>query len=407
MASSIRRRSIRIFLRLCTALFGDGATMVRFIQAVIGAASCVLLAAAGMALFGARGAIAGVLLAIYPPAIFLDGLFEKSILVSFFTVALLYLLSARHAIPGLLAGVALGLLSADARKCAAPRHSRPGVVSDREGVRRRRRQPFLPVVRSCCCRSARATTRSAENFSSPRRNSVRTSTSATTRARGVSTILSCPGAATLRLNVDDATRLAEEASGRSLSPDEVSSFWTARALEFIRTQPGAWVRQLTRKLALTYNAVEIADTESQDVYGEWSPLLRALMPLSLRRDSLPRGLWRVHDGRAWRRLWFLHAIALTYTLSVIGFYVFARYRFPLVPVLILFAAGGHAAWRDSQRGRCGAGLSGRFALAAGADVSAARGRPRRPRAHYLNIANGLLQDPRSGMTPRCSMARRC
>ena len=74
----------------------------------------------------------------------------------------------------------------------------------------------------------------------------------------------------------DAVRMAEEASGRTLSPSEVSSFWTARALDFIRTEPGAWLRLLARKLALTFNAVEIADTESQEVYAEWSSLLRVL-----------------------------------------------------------------------------------------------------------------------------------
>src|SRR4029077_2337351 len=77
-----------------------------------------------------------------------------------------------------------------------------------------------------------------------------------------------------------AVRLAEEASGRTLSPDEVSAFWTARALDFIRQHPVAWLGLLTRKAALAYNAVEIADTESQDVYAEWSSILRLLSPIN-------------------------------------------------------------------------------------------------------------------------------
>ncbi len=39
-----------------------------------------------------------------------------------------------------------------------------------------------------------------------------------------------------------------------------------------------------------------------------------------------------------RRLWILYALTLTYALSVVMFYVFARYRYPLVPFLLLFAA---------------------------------------------------------------------
>ena len=90
---------------------GDGVAMVRFIQAVIGAGSCVLLAAAGMSLFGRWGAIAGVFLAIYPSAIFLDGLLEKTALVRFFTAALLCLIAGRIRYREFLVGVVLGLLA--------------------------------------------------------------------------------------------------------------------------------------------------------------------------------------------------------------------------------------------------------------------------------------------------------
>jgi len=100
------------FLAVVYKAFGDSAAMLRFIQAIIGAGSCMLLAAAGIALFGDYGAIAGVLLAIYAPAIFLDGLLEKSVLVSFLTIALLYLVSVRHIrFREFLAGIVLGLLS--------------------------------------------------------------------------------------------------------------------------------------------------------------------------------------------------------------------------------------------------------------------------------------------------------
>jgi hypothetical protein len=38
---------------------------------------------------------------------------------------------------------------------------------------------------------------------------------------------------------EDATRLAQQASGRRLSPKEVSAFWTTQALNYIRSQPRA------------------------------------------------------------------------------------------------------------------------------------------------------------------------
>src|SRR5207247_476546 len=50
----------------------------------------------------------------------------------------------------------------------------------------------------------------------------------------------------------DATELAQEAMGRSLTPDEVSRYWTRQALSFITSQPAAWLRLLGRKTALLW-----------------------------------------------------------------------------------------------------------------------------------------------------------
>ena len=54
----------------------------------------------------------------------------------------------------------------------------------------------------------------------------------------------------------------------------------------------------------------------------------------------------------WNRrkgVWLLCAMILGYAGSVALFYVFSRYRFPLVPMLILFAAAGLTSLRDAFR----------------------------------------------------------
>src|SRR6266850_1370308 len=48
----------------------------------------------------------------------------------------------------------------------------------------------------------------------------------------------------------DATELAEDATGRRLTPRGVSTYWTMQALAFIRSEPLAWVKLLGRKIAL-------------------------------------------------------------------------------------------------------------------------------------------------------------
>ncbi|MDP2388883.1 MAG: tetratricopeptide repeat protein, partial [Acidobacteriota bacterium] len=151
----------------------------------------------------------------------------------------------------------------------------------------------------------------------------------------------------------DATEVAEDAVGHALTPSEVSSFWTGRVVDYITSQPVDWIRLLGRKVLLLVNATEMLDTESQESYAEWSwPLaigswvghFGVLVPLAV------AGVFVTWPHR--RNLWLLYAMTLAYAASVVVFYVFARYRYPLVPFLLLPAAaaivGGPAFWRGAS-----------------------------------------------------------
>jgi 4-amino-4-deoxy-L-arabinose transferase-like glycosyltransferase len=82
------------FLGILYSVFGRDLLVVRIVQAVIGSASCVLLGMAGARLFSRRvGSIAGLALALWAPAIFFDGLLQKSVLDMFFVCLGLYLIS--------------------------------------------------------------------------------------------------------------------------------------------------------------------------------------------------------------------------------------------------------------------------------------------------------------------------
>ena len=386
------------FLAVVYKVFGDGPTMVRFVQAIIGAGSCVLLAAAGMALFGEWGIVAGVLLAIYPPAIFLDGLLEKSALVTFFMTALLFLLSVRpFRSRELIAGFVLGLLSLtreNALLLALP-ITLWFVIGDRPRTVWR---PAALFIAGCALALLPV---AARNYAVGHEFHLSTSQFGPNfyignnpQARGVYDPL-VSGHGNADDERDDATRLAETDTGRTLSPREVSAYWTARALEFIRTQPLAWLGLLGRKLALTVNAAEIADTESQHVYAEWSWLLRALTPPGFGVIFCLAAFGIVATAHDWRRLWFLHAIALTYTVSIVLFYVFARYRFPLVPLLMLFAAGGLASWRAASMSIATHRWAVVTAIVAGVITFLPLVNTRVERlAHYVNIANTLAANPK-------------
>jgi len=82
------------FLGVIYAVAGHHLLVVRLIQAAIGAGSCALLCLAGRRLFSpAVGVAAGIGLAVYAPAIFFDGLLQKSVLDLFFLSSSLWLIS--------------------------------------------------------------------------------------------------------------------------------------------------------------------------------------------------------------------------------------------------------------------------------------------------------------------------
>jgi len=150
-----------------------------------------------------------------------------------------------------------------------------------------------------------------------------------------------PGRGAPEYERQDATELAEQALQRTLTPAEVSSYWTDRALAFIADRPRDWLALTARKVALLWNTGEMLDTESQESYEDHSPLLRVLAVVGHFGVIVPLAL--VGLVAAWpdrRRLWPLLAMFAAYAASVVMFYVFARYRFPLVPFLLLFAARG-------------------------------------------------------------------
>src|SRR4030095_11555935 len=82
------------FLGALYAIAGRDLLLVRLVQALIGSASCVLVALAASRLVSRRaGTVAGGVFALYAPAIFFDGLLQKSVLDVFFVSLALWLIS--------------------------------------------------------------------------------------------------------------------------------------------------------------------------------------------------------------------------------------------------------------------------------------------------------------------------
>lgn len=132
-------------------------------------------------------------------------------------------------------------------------------------------------------------------------------------------------------------RMLEAQLGRSLSPTEVSKVWSDRALAFLRENPGRGLDLLARKTTFFFSTFEIPQIESYHFQKRYSALLRALfLPFGV---LLPLGVLGVALGTSKRNL-MLALFLVVYAGSIVLFFVLTRYRLPVVPVVLLFAAGG-------------------------------------------------------------------
>ncbi len=143
---------------------------------------------------------------------------------------------------------------------------------------------------------------------------------------------------------------AERATGRSLKPSEVSSFWSGRTLEEIRADPLHWLRLEAKKFGLFWNAYEVWNNRSIDVSRRFSWVLRLpLVSFGLLAPFSLIGL--ASTGRRWRELAPVHATIVVYLATAMTFFVLSRYRLPGVVVLIPFAAFAAVDLFDRLRAR--------------------------------------------------------
>jgi len=341
------------FLAIVYSVFGHSLWGVRLVQAVLGSAACVLLALAARPFFSrAVSVTAGLLLAAYAPAIFFDGLVHKASLDVFFMTALLFFLGKveqkrKERWPAFGAGIVLGALALTRENALLliP------VLATWMGCRFwAGRVDRALVVRAALFFVGLALVLgpvAARNFAVGGEVFVTTSQSGANFYIGNNALADGTydplrwGRADYPLEREDAFQIAQEALGHPPSPREVSKYWTSRAWGWISEHPGDWLKLLARKWLLVWNAREIPDSDEPVVYEDASVVLASFGRVFFFGTICPlaaAGIVATWPDR--RRLSVLYFVVLGIAVSTALFLVCARYRYPMVPVLAVFAAAG-------------------------------------------------------------------
>ncbi len=334
---------------------GCGVLGIRLVQAMLGAVSVALLGIAGKNIFHPTvGLVAAAMYAVYPAAIYYDGIIQKTSLASFLLCALLGvcgLLAQRNLRSLSVAiGVILGLLVLTRENALLWVPILPLWIW--LGIPQTRKARLVLVACYTLGLSLVLLPVAARNASLGGEWSPTTFQAGPNfyignnlESNGIYRPL-VPGHETPMFERADAQRLAEQAEGRELSSREVSKFWANRSLQEIRQDPGRWLQLMIAKSFMVINRFEVPDTESLQVYCDYSWPLRMLGPGWHFGILCPLAVWGiVVTRRQWRSLWLYYLLIVVMAAAIVMFFILGRYRQPLVPLLTLFAAMAlHDVW---------------------------------------------------------------
>lgn len=340
------------FLAAILRIFGDGLLAPRIVQAFVGAGSCALVYALGARLFDRRtGLAAAAISAVYAMLVYFDGELLLPVL-EVPTCLLAVLCTARFADKptaraALVAGLALGVAAI----------VRPNVLlwGTVVGVWMLARGGQPLVGQALVARA-----RQALLYGAAALLAILPITAYNAFVGGDTVLISSQGGLNLWIgnnpNSDGSTAIApgtrpdwwggfhdtvsqaQAHEGRELRPSEVSQHYAARAWDWIASEPGAAARLFAWKMRLFWTDHELGNNQDEVFFAhEFGPILR-IDPIGFGLVA-PLGLVGLMiSARRWRRIGPAWLFVPTWCASVVLFFVCARFRIPMIPVLGIFAA---------------------------------------------------------------------
>lgn len=362
------------FLGIIYWIAGHRPIAVLVIQALLGVGTCYLTYLLGRRVFGPRlGSLACLAMALYLPAIYYEALVEKTALSLFlFTLSLvLYLDETRRRIT--LAGVTLGLaaltrgnflafipLGTVALLLGNPSNQlgESGTGAQRLGARLMSRiKPNSEIAARFLMASFLIVSVAVI------RNSLVAGVTATTTNMGQNFFIGNHAGNTTgtysppsflrpdpRFEEDDFRAEAERRLGRQLDPQEISSYWRREAFAEMAEHPGLTLERTFKKVRLFWHDYEVPDNGNMYLAREDSFVLK--LPLPSMGLLLPLAILGV--GLSFRtnpHVRVLATVALVYCASIVAFFILARFRIQILPLLVVLATFGAVRLVEVARSR--------------------------------------------------------
>jgi Tetratricopeptide repeat len=137
--------------------------------------------------------------------------------------------------------------------------------------------------------------------------------------------------------LQDSIDAAESAAGHPLKRGEVSHYWSAKARAYIERHPAAWLRLLAVKLRTFWSAFQYDDLSTITILREQKVTFPGIYFGLVATLALPMMLLLWNTAPLSR--WITAAIVL-HLLALLPVFTTERYRLPIVPGLLVFAAFG-------------------------------------------------------------------
>ncbi len=139
--------------------------------------------------------------------------------------------------------------------------------------------------------------------------------------------------------VSQISLIAEKELGEKLSPGEISSYWTTKAIDWIYENPGSFFKLYLTKLYYNFSNLEIANNRSLATFVNKIPLLKYnFFNFALIFALATIGI--VHSIRKNKYTQIILLSIVIYLLATSLFFFTSRFRLPLMPFYIIFASSG-------------------------------------------------------------------